>query len=140
MATDKQRERVRGMADPWGSRLDEDDRTDLAAVLDEGDTARKAVASLVSHDLTAMVAADVAAEVAELRDRSRWRNAETEPPAIDGCYLTIFAGPDFDLPSSEPEVLKWREGAFWYECKHDNPIKLCPSHWMPLPKPPEGKR
>ena len=73
-------------------------------------------------------------------DKSGWRPIETAPKdgtAILG-YVPIIPGPgDSDAtPNGDLIVIWWEARGCWTDDR-DLPALCRPTHWMPLPEPPE---
>lgn len=68
---------------------------------------------------------------------NEWQPIETAPK--DGVDIIIFGG-EFESAGSNkiPMIVKWN-GTYWTSTHYcyNEAIALNPTHWMPLPKPPE---
>lgn len=72
-----------------------------------------------------------------------WRDIETDPPPKDGTWVLLFS-PDSIAP--QQFVGQWRDdefdkqygGAWWEDGDRIFCIDADPTHWQPLPKPPQA--
>jgi len=80
-------------------------------------------------------------------DQLRWRSVENELPDVEDAMIVVCmnAVSEFGHPYTAKQAMDiafYSSGKWWYEAwpesvKEDNIIDDV-THWMPLPKPPEG--
>jgi hypothetical protein len=69
-----------------------------------------------------------------------WQPIETAPK--DGTAVLVF-GERYSTPNGTPgiAVARWYEDGFppqtWWGTAGNSLVVQCPSHWMPLPPPPD---
>jgi hypothetical protein len=65
-----------------------------------------------------------------------WKPIETCPAHIEQPSLVLVGRKDW----LQPDLAFRRNGQWWSATNHDGFVfaKLDPTHWMPLPKPPNG--
>ncbi len=82
--------------------------------------------------------ARLATEVAELKERQEWRNIETAPKdrniLIVGGKTSLDDG--YEGTIDHPVIAAWWRGAWKSHSMRTNEVCF-PTHWKPLPDPPE---
>ena len=79
------------------------------------------------------------AYIDELERQTQWQPIETAPKDGDvdesGCLDSVMTYPHFRVISFSTTLKKWVEWSGYYD--ELMPVKPQPTHWMPLPKPPQ---
>ena len=81
------------------------------------------------HDCEGVTIEHLKARIAELEALTQWQPIETAPIKPEGDYLGFQCGEVFKMYWNY-----FRDG--WVDCYSE--VFSEPSHWMPLPKPPEA--
>jgi hypothetical protein len=70
-------------------------------------------------------------------DALMWQPIKTAPK--DGTYVLIYIPRSGEIMMAcyLPRVEPIKDVTRWWTAERDLPLELAPSHWMPLPDPPE---
>ena len=86
--------------------------------------------SVTSRRTTFLALLDAAAQLAQLRAILEWQPIETAPRGVSVLLCRVWDG------QSSLMRVGWFDQGIWQDWSR-NPMN--PTHWMPLPKPPENQ-